>query len=275
MKTKRTRTESAPAGDNASPTARGPGKVTARTFRARHLLLPAILFAAVAIAYAALVPAHDQPQVPPPQPRGRLIAMRNEQATPPLLQDRRPIAERLDDADVQRRNATFRAAVRKHDREVAALLDLASKPKERYEWFDSRELAIDVLAHYGTRESIPMYVRNIEYFSPGFTDDFSFLNGYPCALALRSIGLSAQPEVFAFLEATPVDDVSDKAIDLYAHLMLSIYHSNAGGHEEAIEVVRRALERAHRRGNLRRLLDKLEEITKDWPPEPRPAHPTE
>lgn len=245
-------------GEKVAPGSRDARGYT-RTFNRRRWLVAPIAFAAAAIVYGVLVPARDHRTLPVLPPDGRSIA------------------ERLDDPDVQRRNAAFRAAIRQHDREVAALLALASKPKERYELSDSRELAVDVLAHYGTREPIPMYVRNIEYFSPDFPDGYSPLNYYPCALALRKIGLSAQPEIFTFLQTTPREEVSDKAVELYAHLMRSIYHANAGGHDEAVEVVRRATERAseRQRENMQRLLEKLEQITKGWAAGPHPAHPTE
>ena len=158
---------------------------------------------------------------PPRSSDGPSSADRNEAAIT-LAAVQPDLAKALSSKDKQVRLDAYNAALKEHDRRVASLLVLARQEPEKAEYLGTRELAIDLLARYGEREAIPVYVRSIEYSVPALLTQFSSLNGYPCALALSKHGLSAQLEVFAFLGTTPREKVSDEAIELYADLMPTI-----------------------------------------------------
>lgn len=139
----------------------------------------------------------------------------------------------------------------------------------------SRELAAMLLAQFsgdldGMRDSIPTLIEDVEYFAPMTSvHDESRLNGYPCALALRGIGHTSVAYILNHLQVTPPEKVSDKAMELYAHVMLDLCFPDTL--DECIAWVEVRAERATRirRGrNFERLLVHLNEYNNRIHPKP-------
>lgn len=167
------------------------------------------------------------------------------------------------------RNECFEAYRRlsaNHERVVRRLIQIADTEKD--DAHDSRALAARLLADFGSREAIPMLVKHVEYtprrLLPLF-EPFDLVNA-PFAQALEDFGLASLPAILHHLQTSPEETnaarrPSDGAIWLYAQVLINVYHDRIGGGEELIATVERASQRAHRKHNLRRLLDQL----KRWP----------
>jgi hypothetical protein len=128
---------------------------------------------------------------------------------------------------------------------------------------DSRQLAVELLAKLGKREAIPVFVKHVEYSHGGVAENPSLLAGYPCALALGQFGLEGAQGILMYLYKIPPDQLTDKAVELYAWVIVAVYGTNAGGFREGIGVVERATARKSNKENYQRLLDKMREITKN------------
>ena len=117
---------------------------------------------------------------------------------------------------------------------------------------------------YRAPEALTLFVSHIEYRQSMPVSEASPLNGYPCAMALAKVGHNSVPVILAHLQSIRVEDISDRAVELYADVLISVYYSDPGGPLEAVDVVRRRVERVarDRKTNLNRLLVRLENLTR-------------
>ncbi|MEX0711456.1 MAG: hypothetical protein WD278_03855 [Pirellulales bacterium] len=144
------------------------------------------------------------------------------------------------------------------------MIELAEERKDRYDSADSRQLAVQLLAELRAREAIPVFVKHAEYYQGGVGENDVFLDPYPCARALREFGLDGGQGILTYLYKIPPEQLTDKAVELYARVCIGVYPTNAGGFREAIGVVERATaRRSNDKENYQRLLDEMREITKD------------
>ena len=187
---------------------------------------------------------------------------------------------RLQSPDSRSRTEAYKEILNQRREFVDALLAIAGKTREQYSFNDSRQLAVELLAKLGDERAIPLFVVNVEYRQQMLVDEVSWLDGYPCALALREIGEKSVPHIFDYLRSphstherlklsgviTERLPITEQSINLYARILLEIYNPNIGGHQEATRVVRRALEKSspQQKSELQKLLAKLEEITKHY-----------
>ena len=170
----------------------------------------------------------------------------------------------LESEDLDDRLAAKQMLLSFHDELTARLIELAEERKARYDSADSRQLAVELLAKLGKREAIPVFVKHVEYYQGGLAENPSLLAGYPCALALGQFGLEGAQGILMYLYKIPPDQLTDKAVELYAGVIVAVYGTNAGGFREGIGVVERATaRRSIDKDNYQRLLDKMREITKN------------
>jgi hypothetical protein len=162
-------------------------------------------------------------------------------------------------------NKAYRRVVEEHKRLAKGLIEIAATEKERYrEFSDPRQLACQILGEFAAagNRALPVLVKHVDYQQPMLVSA-SHLDGYPCAMALGRSRFGAVPAILNYLAHTR--EVSDKAIELYAWIIIEPYvYTPFGGKKEAIVTVERAIERSKSPDNLKRLLAKLKEITKNW-----------
>ena len=194
--------------------------------------------------------------------------------------DHAQLLENLQSTDRQVRRNAYRNLLQEHEELTKALMEIAQQQKKADEdeltFASKHELAIKLLSEFGCRDAIPIFIKHIDYPQAMDIDGPSFLNGYPCAFALRKIGHTSVRHIIYYLQVPEPDpvlaqrrivdglppvEVSDKQIELFAWLFLDLYRLNNGGPKEAIRVVRGARDRASRKENLTRLLTMLETLT--------------
>ncbi|MEX0714362.1 MAG: hypothetical protein WD278_18645 [Pirellulales bacterium] len=142
---------------------------------------------------------------------------------------------------------------------MSKLVEIVGTEKESYDRHrtDSRFLAVHLLGRMRYGEAVRAFVKHVDW-------EYKLPNGgslpvsnYPCAVMLRSRGTVALHEIFNALEGDRVP--SDKAIELYAWLVIDAYEY-LGGDQEAIQLVEMRAKRAENNKNLLLLLDKVKEI---------------
>jgi len=180
--------------------------------------------------------------------------------------------------DSLERQEAYKTLLQEHELLTDALIAMSkerTKEDER-DLLPKRELAIKLLAAFGCRDAIPVFIKHIDYHQQMAVSELSFLNGYPCALALRKIGQTSVPHIIRYLQVPEADpvvgqqriiaglgpvEVPEKQIELFAWLFLELYGQNEGGKPEALRVVRGARDRAFHKENLTRLVIMLETLT--------------
>ncbi|MEX2119455.1 MAG: hypothetical protein WD847_07660, partial [Pirellulales bacterium] len=128
---------------------------------------------------------------------------------------------------------------------------------------DSRFMAVHFLGrmHYG--EAVRAFIKHVdwEYKLPNRDPGDRMAKGpildYPCAVVLHSRGTRALLPIFGALERDPPP--SDKAMELYAWLVILAYEY-IGGDQEAIQLVEMRAKRAENNKHLLLLLEKVKEI---------------
>lgn len=190
-------------------------------------------------------------------------------AKDPVTAEEELLISGLESEKINIRAAAYRGIRRRHRALTERLLEIANQPKPiRAFSGNSCDLAIKILTEMGDRRVIAICIRDIE-FSQG--EDFtaiSHLVGHPCAQALRDFGPSVTYEILRYLVQAHVEDVSDKAIDLYSWVIVETSSHLLGRHTEALEVVERSARRSSETHgkNIIRLRDRVREITKDRKP---------
>jgi hypothetical protein len=155
-----------------------------------------------------------------------------------------------------------------HDRLVPALLKILDTDAPEGLWPDDRRLkALTLLGKLRTREAIPILVRRID--SPRvIAHELPPFGWYPYASTLTGYGDAATSSILAYLTAVRDVGISDTAIDLYAHTLMS----GAGKPERfrdranaAIGIIEREITNtpAARQQDLQRLLARLHEMAEN------------
>jgi hypothetical protein len=170
------------------------------------------------------------------------------------------LAQNLPTQDEEQAVEVIRAFQESCDRFVISLLKIVDSEHDGRVKADERRAAAasEVLAYLRRPEAIRIFVRRIDQVSRLVAEEPGPLGPYPYALALISYGDAAIPEILTLLKHDGIERISDKAIELYAHVLISC----AGHARKAIESVEREIVIAstdEQRG-LRRVLARLQAI---------------
>jgi hypothetical protein len=150
------------------------------------------------------------------------------------------------------------------------LVDIVGTEKESYDRHrtDSRFMAVHFLGRMHYTEAVRAFVKHVDWeykFSRSSEEARiarrakpSAIANSPCAVMLRSRGIQAFYEIFSALERDPRP--SDKAIELFAWIIIQSYEDILGGDQEAIRLVERRAASAENNKNLLLLLEKVKEI---------------
>ena len=183
------------------------------------------------------------------------------------------LLRRMRDPNVNERCRAQRELLEQHQRLVDELLKMAAPEPgvtpqnfgKSWGWAPGpRGLAIEALGCMGTWEAIPLFIRNIDYFEPKTQHIYSPLGPYPCATGLVYRGM---PQVLEYLRTTDPADVSDKAIENFAHIFGNAHEQCCGGFEESLNYVRRPTTLNPQSENLQRLRVEMERQYKSGLPE--------
>lgn len=176
------------------------------------------------------------------------------------------MAERLRGQDDKEASDAIRAFQNIHDRFVSSalrIIDVDSKgavlPGDR------RLAAAELLAHLRKREALPILVRRIETGPQTVSTQLLPLGKYPYAVALASFREAAIAPIFGFLKRDHIEEITDTAIDLYAHLLIDCAMNERKPLDHAISIVAQEIARtpgAEQQQGLKRVLARLQEIAK-------------
>ncbi len=143
---------------------------------------------------------------------------------------------------LQSRNSRLRRTectrtIEDHRRLVNRLVEIAEMPKDKYDSHDSRELAVELLGEFRSREALRALIRyaDWQHSSPKMVSYRSFFDGYPCAKALQNFGPMARSAILDHVQRTPPADISSTAIEVYAII--------AGTDQEALRAVSARIDR--------------------------------
>ncbi|HUY93563.1 MAG TPA: hypothetical protein VMV10_32850 [Pirellulales bacterium] len=113
---------------------------------------------------------------------------------------------------------------------------------------------------------------NISQFDNSARSGEGLMAGYPCARVLAQLGPTAAYQIVKHLERPPVgSDLSDRAIDTFASVIVTAFPSGNGGIEEAKAMLTRARRRAKNTEHIDRLNKAVREFFEHKPPPP--PHP--
>lgn len=130
--------------------------------------------------------------------------------------------------------------------------------------------ALALLSRLDRRKMVRAMMMNVCYFRNGAMTKVSFTAGHPFATMLCGLGPTAAYEIVNHLERPPVDaDLSDKAIDLFARVFLTVFSHQNGGVEEAQAMLARAHRRAKNKQHIERLQKRFREIIERKPEPPK------
>jgi hypothetical protein len=170
-----------------------------------------------------------------------------------------------DDAAARDAMSAFR---RINELVIPELLKVAETdtPKE-LELNDRRVAAVRLLADLHAPEAIPILVRRIEMGPPpaAVVQDSSFLGRYPYASALVSYRHAATPELLGFLRRSRNQPLTDRAVEIYAHVLIACAGRHWAYAENVADVIP-LLEREiaatpeNHRGELNRVLNDVQKI---------------
>lgn len=153
-----------------------------------------------------------------------------------------------------------------HEQLVTELIRIAKSNRDEREFRSPQELAITMLGELRCHEAIPVLLEKIDdhYPMPIMNEH----DAYPCFIALRNIGPSCVRPMLTRVGGATVEEISEKAIELYAWLLFEFYAFDPPGPQEAVAVVKRymALPFVRNRGpknsaNLQRLAEKVAELS--------------
>lgn len=110
--------------------------------------------------------------------------------------------------------------------------------------FDAREAAARILGEMRSIEALPVLVERVGWrFGSAAQYDLTLLHGYPCAEAIRAIGLDAVPFLLWRLTDNRRPPIEDGDIEIISRIVLEIYGTGSGarngGPDEALAVVER------------------------------------
>lgn len=189
------------------------------------------------------------------------VAIRSEAGPEEKIVPAEALIEQISSQDLGERAGVYAALVREHRELIEGVARIIGDEKRgSFELHAPRTLAAQLLgrfgsADFGLRKSIPVLVSNVEYKAPMAVIDDSYLTGYPCAMALREIGHTSVDYILAHLWSRAPEEVSDRAIELYARTIEEVYGYDRL--DEAIAWVRIRASKAPRPRNLVRLLGEL------------------
>jgi hypothetical protein len=150
---------------------------------------------------------------------------------------------------------------------VERLSQIAGVDKQRYALRDTRELAVELLGQVAARKSVTLMIRNVEYKQNMIVTEYSPLNGYPCArVLLNDVGPTCMPSIVDYLQAQGTENVSDKAIYLFAEIFWGCgasFDPVDGPEEEALGYVARSIRRGRDNQNVRRLHAELKRLVSE------------
>lgn len=175
------------------------------------------------------------------------------------------VVEGLLSTNITIRTQTYKLWGEARMQQVDDLVALLNQKPDRLGLFSTRELAATMLGALREPKACRALIDEIECKSGTMNVEDSPLNAYPCALALRNIGLNAVPEILWYLRRATPKTVSDNAIDLFARVLDEIYGfetSANGGYTEADGAVDRFTARTpdHLRVNFRRLRERMKAL---------------
>jgi hypothetical protein len=147
--------------------------------------------------------------------------------------------------------------------ETEELLKIAFEEKDQYLERDSSTLAIRLLGLRQCAGAAEELVPRVEtYRTEKWCEEATAFSGYPCALALLSIGEGSILEIIHYLRHTSTEQVSDKAIELYAEIIKAIVARRDRTGKEALAFVRREHGASARKENLQRLAERMQALEK-------------
>jgi hypothetical protein len=146
-----------------------------------------------------------------------------------------------------------------HRRVVRELAEIAGKEKPKYVINDSRTMAMFALGAMAKDSGLEALVPHIEFAPPMTVDENSPLKANPAALALWDAGFASIPPILVYLHRQPRENVSDRAIELYAEIVFGQCERSIGGRTAATQLVQTRMENTDEvyNSNLKRLRDRL------------------
>jgi hypothetical protein len=142
------------------------------------------------------------------------------------------LLDQLASADLKERTDAFAQLAQHRKETVNQLLELAEREMERERRAAENgaplvlgrttcHLAIDLLAKIGARAAAPFCARNIAYSDHAlFSNARGFLDTYPCAQLLQSLGTGADRYILQHLRQTASDEITDEQLRVYAIVMV-------------------------------------------------------
>lgn len=174
------------------------------------------------------------------------------------------MAQRVTRSNDQEAFDAIRAFQAIHEEFVSSLLKVVDVDSQgRLSPNDRRIPAVGLLAHLRVPKAIPILVRRIETGPQTVAEEGLPIGLYPYALALISYEEAAIPEILTHLITQCEEDVTEIAIDLYAHSLVGCIGEHRGGRAQAITVVENkiACTPVVRQRHLKRVLVRLQTST--------------
>lgn len=141
-----------------------------------------------------------------------------------IPQPLRSLVAQLGDEDPRKRTraaGSLRLQLRSLEQELIAIIDVEATTG--YALADRRQLAAEVLADIGTHDALPVLVRHIENGPTVVAEEPPPMGSFPNALAVTRFGQTGVRAVLSYVRHTSSEKVSEKAMELYASIILNAY----------------------------------------------------
>jgi hypothetical protein len=150
---------------------------------------------------------------------------------------------------------------------IRGLIRLASSEQASPQYLAPHELSLRLLAEIASKDTVPTLIAHIEYRPPlNITNPLPPIGPYPCARALHQrVGPSCVPAIIEHLINTPEDQISDKAITLYAAVIegcAETYYGvdPTGAFEEVVRDLQRRAAKVSPNVNIIRVLTEVQRL---------------
>lgn len=183
------------------------------------------------------------------------------------------IIEAIDSGDEQTSGAACKKWRANQDVLAEELIVIAARKVEAMSGpaADRRRAAIATLGYMRCHEAIPTLLESVDWRHQEPIIDASFMHGFSCANALKRIGPTCEPKLLNYVGSRKPSEISDKAVELFARLLIEFHDPQHGATQPASEAVERfaKLPGNWNAENLRRLQLQIDECLKpDYRPKP-------